>query len=469
MLVMKFGGTSVGGAKCFARVAEIIQNAKIEHKELAVVVSAMSGVTDRLIDAARAAAEGEEEAYRQAKEALLSKHVGVCQAIIPDERERQDLFWLIEDRLHEFERFCRSFAVLGEVTVRGLDAVSSLGEKLSSAILAALLRARGLRAKAVDATGLIITDDNFGSASPFMEETKARVRQQLLPLLEQDIIPVVTGFIGATAGGVTTTLGRGGSDYSAAILGACLEADEVWIWTDVDGILTADPNIVPQAHTLAELSYAEAAELAYFGAEVLHPKTVRPLMERGIPLRIANTFNPSHPGTRIVKELSRREGSPRAIISTKGLSLIALAGDGEAWTPEMAARALSRLAATGVNVLMFSQSFSECSLSLLVRRGEEEHSLRALRREFEPELAQGVIPRLDVQSPVATISVVGRADSEGTGIVPQTFAALGKRQARVISIAQSLSEYNVSFVVPESEVNDTVQFLHHELRLGNGE
>ncbi len=465
MRVMKFGGTSVGDARCFTGVIQIVQKAKTEDREMVVVVSAMSGVTDRLIGAARAAAEGDEETCRRVEVALMARHVGVVQTLIADEEKQLAVCRFIEDRLRELEEFCRSFAVLGEVTARGLDAVASIGERLAAHVLAALLSGRGLAAEAVDATRIVITDDHFGAARPLMEETRPRTRAELLPLLERDVIPVVTGYLGATVEGVTTTLGRGGSDYTATIVGACLDADEVWIWSDVDGILTADPNIVPQARTLTTISYAEAAQLAYFGAEVLHPKTIKPVLERAIPLRILNTFNPSHPGTLIVKEAPRPANGAQAIISTKGLSLIAVAGEGETWTPEVAARALSCLTRAGVDILMFSQSFSERNLNLVVRQADADHTLKVLKREFREELEQGAIARLEVQRPVATISVVGAPGGDGTGIVPRTFAALGKCCTRVISIAQSASEYNVSFVVHESEVDDTVRFIHSELGL----
>jgi len=467
MLVMKFGGTSVGDATRFASVAQIIREAKSRDEQVVVVVSAMSGVTNSLIRAARAAAEGDEATCRRIGEELLTLHRDTCEALIAHAGERRDVCWFIEDRLRDVERFCRSLTVLRELTVRGQDAVSSIGEKLSAHILAAHLREQGTRAQAVDATEIIVTDDHFGAANPLMIETRERVRGKLLPLLEQGVVPILTGYIGATAEGVTTTLGRGGSDYTAAIVGACLDADEVWIWTDVDGILTADPNIVSQARPLRELSYVEAAELACFGAEVLHPKTIKPLEERGIPLRIVNSFNPTDPGTLIVKKPQRTPRHVQAIISTKGLSLIGVAGNGDAWTPEVAARALSRLAREGVDVLMFTQSFSERQLNLLVRQGDMEHGLKALQREFQGELERGVIARLGVQYPVATISVVGGPGEDGLGIVPKTFAALGKHQTKVISIAQASLEYNVSFVVTEDQVDSTVRLIHEELGLGN--
>jgi aspartate kinase len=467
MLVIKFGGTSVGDATRLASVSQIIQNAKGKEEQVVVVVSAMSGVTNSLVKAARAAAEGDEVTHRRIGEELLTLHRDACEALTAHEGERRDTCWFIEDRLRDVERFCRSLTVLRELTIRAQDAISSIGEKLSVHILAAHLRTQGTRAQAVDATELIVTDDNFGAANPLMKETQEKVRQSIPPLLKQGIVPIITGYIGATADGVTTTLGRGGSDYTAAIIGVCLDADEVWIWTDVDGILTADPNIVKQARPLKELSYVEAAELAYFGADVLHPKTIKPLEERGIPLRIVNSFNPTDPGTLIIKKPQRTPRNVQAIISTKGLSLIGVAGNGDAWTPEVAARALSRLTREGVDVLMFTQSFSERQLNLLVRQGDMDHGLKALRREFQGELERRAIAKLDIQHPVATISVVGGPGEDGMSIVPKTFAALGKHRTKVISIAQASSEYNVSFVVTEDEVDDTVRLIHEELGLGN--
>jgi len=326
MLVMKFGGTSVGDAQRIAAVAEMVGG---NENRTVVVVSAMKGATDSLIKAARAAAEGQDIVYRAIRTKLLDRHLETVDKLLAESAERLHLAGFIEDRLHDLERLCHSIAVLGELTARGSDAVASIGEELSAQILAATLRDRGTRAQAISATELIVTDDSFGAANPLMDATASRVRERLIPLLGHGVTPVVTGYVASTVDGVTTTLGRGGSDYSAAILGACLDADEVWIWTDVDGILTADPNIVQEAQTLTELSYDEAAALAYFGADVLHPKTIKPVVEKGIPLRIVNSFNPSHPGTLIVKKPSSDRQTVPAIISTTNLCLISVAGNGE--------------------------------------------------------------------------------------------------------------------------------------------
>jgi aspartate kinase len=442
---------------------------------MVVVVSAMSGVTNQLIAGARAAAEGKDSVYREVKARLLSRHLEVLETLLNHGPERLEVGGLVEDRLHELERLYRSIAVLGELTVRGCDVVASFGEQLSVNILAAVLRERGVRAQAISATQLIVTDDNFGAATPLMDQTRQRLQQRVKPLVERGVIPVITGYIAATEGGVTTTLGRGGGDYTAAIIGAGLDADEVWIWSDVDGILTADPNIVPQACTLTELSYTEAANLAYFGADVLHPKTIRPVTESGIPLRILNSFNPpSFPpagggdegggGTLIVETPSPDRELLPAIISTTGLSMIAVGSQDDTWTLQMATRALQRLSEAGVDVLMFSQSFSEHSLNLVVREQDQAHCLKVLRREFESD-RQGSVYNLGTKEQVATISVVGVPGWNETGIVSHAFAALGKHGTRVIAVAQAATEYSVSFCIPEEQVMDTVRFLHHELGL----
>ncbi|MGD9049655.1 MAG: aspartate kinase [Anaerolineae bacterium] len=469
MIVHKFGGTSVGDARRFAGVADIL----VAHHNRAgdpgtaqpvAVVSAMSGVTNQLIAGARAAAEGKDRVYREIKAGLLTRHLEVVEALLTRSRERLDVGGLVEDQMHELERFYRSIAMLGELTARGSDAVASFGEQLSSSILAAVLRERGLRAQAVSATDLIVTDDHFGAAVPKLEKTRQRLQEEVLPLIERGLVPIVTGFIAATEQGVTTTLGRGGSDVSAAIVGVCLDADEVWIWSDVDGILTADPNLVPTARTLTELSYAEAADLAYFGAEVLHPKTIQPVIERGIPLRIVNSFNPEHPGTLIVESPSSDRELLPSIISTTDLSLIAIGSQDDSWALQLAARALQKLSEAGVDVLMFSQSFSEHSLNLIVHEQDQAHCLKALEREFNGG-RPGSVYNLGIQERVATISVVGVPDWEGNGIVSRAFAALGKHGTRVIAVAQAATEYSVSFCIPEEQVLDTVLFLHRELGL----
>lgn len=471
MIVHKFGGTSVGNAARFSDVAEIVcqRHAGSERTPTdvsIVVVSAMEGVTDSLIAGARAAAEGKDTTYRSVKAELLSRHLETVDTLLNDSRERLIVGGLIEDQLHDLERLYRSIAVLGELTGRGCDAVAAFGEYLSVHILAAALRERGVRARAISSIELIVTDNHFGAAAPLMELTRRRLQKQLVPLLERGTLPVLTGYIGATEDGATTTLGRNGGDFSAAIIGAALSADEIWIWSDVDGILTADPKIVPQARTLAELSYAEASELAYVGAEVLHPRTIRPVVQGKIPLRIVNSFNPVHSGTLIVEEPSPDREVLPAIISATGLSMIAVGSKDDSWTLGLAAHALQELSQAGLDVLMFSQSLSEHNLNLVVHETDQDHCLLILRREFKTKRGNDVF-HLGVEERVATISVVampGWNDRERR-TVSRAFSALGERDTRVISVAQAMTERSVSFCIPEDQLADAVSFLHRRLGL----
>jgi len=469
MIVHKFGGTSVGGMGQISNVADIIihhhqDQQDVSHPGTAVVVSAMSGVTDQLIRSARAAARGEDSLYREIKAQLLRRHLEAVEGLLSPSPARLEVGGQIEDKLNELERFLRSIAMLGELTARGRDAVVSFGEMLSSTILAALLRQRGVSSEAVSATQLIVTDDNFGEAGLLFPQTQVNLASRLAPLVSRGVIPVVTGYIGATEKGVITTLGRGGSDFSAAILGAGLDADEVWIWSDVDGILTADPNILPGARTLKELSYQEAAELAYYGADVLHPKAIRPVIENDIPLRILNTFNPTHPGTLIVGVPNPNRQISPAIISMTGLSMIAVSSHGENWSLALAARILHTLSDEGVQVLMFSQSFSEPSLNLIVQSQDQSHCLRVLTHgpgiECKPEPCQ-----FDVREQIGTVSVVGLSDRESNGVLSHAYTALGKGGTQVIAVAQPASERSVSFCIPEEQVIETVRKLHTELGL----
>jgi len=463
MIVHKFGGTSVGSTAQITNVAEIISHHYQKQNDsspgMVVVVSAMSGVTDQLIRSARAAARGEDSLYREIKAQLLRRHLEAVEELLAPGPSRLEVGGTIEDRLNELERFLRSIAMLGELTARGRDAVASFGEMLSSTILAALLRQMGLSSEAISASQLIVTDEQFGEAGLLVAQTREKLLSNLAPLVDRGIVPVVTGFTGATEKGVTTTLGRGGSDYSAAILGAGLAA--------VDGILTADPNIVPGARTLKELSYQEAAELAYYGADVLHPKTIQPVVENNIPLRILNSFNPEHPGTLIVGTPSSNRKITPAIISTTGLSLIAVSSKKEAWNLGMAAQVLQSLSGEGVQVLMFSQSFSEHSLNLIVRSQDQSHCLRVLTQGYGVNC--GPEPcRIDVREQIGTVSVVGFSDGKSNGAVSHAYAALGKGRTQVISVAQPATECSVSFCIPEEQVVKTVQLLHTELGLDNG-
>jgi aspartate kinase len=344
-----------------------------------------------------------------------------------------------------------------------MDAVTSLGERLSARILAALLRQQGARSEAVDATDLIVTDDTFQDAAPLIEATREQVAARLGPLLEAGILPVVTGFVGATREGVTTTLGRGGSDFSAAILGDCLDADEVWIWTDVDGVMTTDPNIVPEARVIPVLSYSEVSELAYYGAKVLHPRTIRPVVERGIPLRVKNTFNPAFAGTRVVREPESTPGTVKAVTAIKGLSLVTVEGRGMLGVPGIAARTFSAVASQGASVLMISQSSSEQSICFVLPTAAVPPVISAIEKEMALELQRRDVDRVSAVDDVVIVTAVGAGIRGTPGVAHRIFGALGQSNINVIAIAQGSSECSVSLVVEAGAAAEAVQQIHDQV------
>lgn len=462
---MKFGGTSVGDGMAIQRTAELIRDSVREGYAVAAVVSAMSGVTDQLIRAARAAEQGDQDVFRGVRLQLLTRHLQAISACVP-ERERQTIGEEVSALLDYLLRLCESVAVLGELTARGMDAVISLGERMSCRIVAGCLRGLGLDGEAVEATRLVITDERYGTASPLMEETRHRTREVVLPLLEAGKVPVITGFIGATAKGVTTTLGRGGSDFSASLVGACLDSEEIWIWTDVDGVMTADPRIVADARSLPEISYAEAAELAYFGAKVLHPKTMLPALSNNIPIRTKNTFNPEHPGTLITAKAPPAKQGVRGITAVKGQSLVTVEGRGMMGVPGIAAKAFSAVAKEGISLLMITQSSSEQNICFVVPAVSAERAIAALEAEFVLERARQDIDRIWAQNQVGVVAVVGAGMKGTPGIAARVFNALGAHRMNIICIAQGSSEHNLSFVLDEKDIDEAVRAVHQECGLG---
>ena len=318
--VMKFGGTSVGDAACIARAAAIVKSAAAQGS-VVVVVSAMSGVTNRLIDAAHRAEAGERDFLTKLISELRAQHKKALEALVRDPKRALEADKSLSEVLAELERLLQGTALLKELTSRALDAISGMGERLSTPVLAAALNELGVSSVPIAATEVIVTDPHHGRSEPLMEHTRIRAEKCLRPLLKEGIVPVVTGFIGATLDGVPTTLGRGGSDYSATILGAALGAQETVIWTDVDGVKTADPKLVPEARTLDEISYNEAAELAYFGAKVLHPNTLRPVTAAGVPVWIRNSFAPEKLGTKITAGGVSNGGGVKALTAIRGVTL----------------------------------------------------------------------------------------------------------------------------------------------------
>jgi aspartate kinase len=384
----------------------------------------------------------------------------VIAEILQDDGERERVRAEIERFVQRFADLCGAVQVLGELTPRALDTISAMGEQMSVRILAAGLRAAGVAAEAVDATELIVTDDTFQAANPLPEATARQSSERLLPLLAAGTVPVVTGFMAATEDGVTSTLGRGGSDFSAAILGQALAADEVWIWTDVDGVMTADPRLVPEARTIPSLTYREVAELAFYGARVLHPKTIRPCVENGIPLRIKNTFNPDHPGTVIIPDSAGARNGMKAVTAIEDLSLITVEGKGMIGVPGIAARTFGAVARHGVNVLLISQASSEQSICFAVPARHTETVITDLEAAFAVELDRQDIDRVWAMRPVSIVTVVGAGMRGTPGIAGRIFGVLGEQAVNVIAIAQGSSECSISIVVDEPDTPAAVRHIH---------
>ena len=469
ILVMKFGGTSVGTPEAMASAAAIVRDSLAEWPRTVVVTSALSTVTNLLLDGASSAVQGDFEALYRAEGRLRSLHAAIADNLLGagspanDPARCAQVKQEVNHLIATFTNLCQAMGVLGESTPRALDAVASLGERMSVRLLAAVLESIGVPAQVIESTQLIVTDDSYQNAPPDLAATTQRTRQVLLPALARGLVPVVTGFIGATPEGVLTTLGRGGSDYSAAILGAVLPADDVWIWTDVDGVMTADPRLVPEARTIPSLSYREIAELAYFGAKVLHPKTIRPVVEGGIGLRICNTFNPAHPGTRLLAngEAAIKNGGPfKAVTAIRGQRLVTVEGRGMLGVPGVAARTFQAVASTGTSVPLITQASSEQSICFAVPAAASASVARAVETAFAAELADRDIDKIHTSEDVAIITVVGAGMVQTPGLAGRIFSKLGQQDINVIAIAQGSSEVAISLVVLHSDMEAAVKTLH---------
>src|ERR1700722_3964782 len=422
--VMKFGGTSVGDANCIGRAAAIVKSTAAQRPVVAVV-SAMSGVTNRLVAASQKAEQGEQEFISQLVAELQTQHVSALEALTGNTKSREETSVAIREVLGELDRLLRGTAMLRELTPRALDAISGIGERLSAPLVSAAVNELGVKAAAISATELIVTDPHHGRAEPLMGPTRNRAAARLKPLLDQKIVPIVTGFIAATPEGVQTTLGRGGSDYSATILGAALDAAETVIWTDVDGVKTADPRLVPEAHTIPEISYSEAAELAYFGAKVLHPNTLRPVTAAGVPVWIRNSFAPEKPGTKITAVRSGNGGGVKALTAVREVTLITVGGPGIVGLTDVLARSFAATAASRTSVLLVSQSSSQNDICFVIPTEDQKETLEALRKAFAGEMAEHLVDHVSANPNVAIVAVVGENMRGLRGIAGRTFSALG--------------------------------------------
>lgn len=464
MLVLKLGGAALGDAANFANAADYL--GRVRDPRPVAVVSAMRGVTDRLLAALDAAAGGAEEPLAPALAELEARHRAVADALLRGGPEAARFGETLRDAIARLGTLLRAVAALREATPKSRDLAVAFGERLAARLFAAVLTVRGVPAEAVDGEDLIVTDEAFGSAYPIWPATRDRVGARLGPLLARGTVPVAMGFVGATPAGATTTLGRGGTDFSASILAWCLDAREVWYLKEVDGIMTADPRAVPTARKLDRLSYDEVAELSYFGAKVLHPIAIHPLREKGIPCRIRSVYDFDAPGTRVGPEGAEGGAGAKALTSVPDVCVLTVEGGGMQGVPGMAGRVFGATARAGVNVLMISQSSSEQSISLVIPARDRAGAVRALEAELELELAKGRIEAVSVRDGLSVVAMVGAGMRGVPGIAGRLFSALGTAGINVVLIAQGSSELNISFVIATPDVAGALGAIHEAFGMG---
>ncbi|MBN1570910.1 MAG: aspartate kinase [Acidobacteria bacterium] len=463
MLTMKFGGTSVGDIE---RLGEVVSIVKLYlSRKPVVVASAMGGVTDMLLGMAQLAEQRQTQQVTRKIDTLREKHFQVITALVRSEDRRKALLLSQSQIFDELTSLCHGVSLLRELSVRSLDAIASFGEILSCMQIAAILNDSGISAQFVDARSLVRTDAHFGAAAVDFAATNKSIRKVLKPLVDANIVPVVTGFIGSTRDGLTTTLGRSGSDYTGSIVGAALGSEEIWIWTDVDGVMTADPRHVKGAIVLPEISYREAAEMSYFGAKVIHPKTMMPAIENNIPIRIKNTFNPSSPGTLISRTANSTERVVKNVTSIDNLGLVAIEGSGMVGVPGISARIFTALARVHVNVMMISQASSEHNVCVVIPQKDCAKAVKELRTEFEIDIARKIVDDIKLQGGVSIIAVVGEGMRGVPGIAGKTFSSIAEAGVNIVAIAQGSSELNISLVVNQEQVHKAVQAIHDAFRL----
>ncbi|MEM7583727.1 MAG: bifunctional aspartate kinase/homoserine dehydrogenase I [Acidobacteriota bacterium] len=451
MKILKFGGSSLATAERIRSVTRIVAAARSEGP-LAVVVSAFGGVTDALIAAADTASRREAH-YRKAWEALRERHLTAIREL---DLGHGALAERLGSMLEDLRDLLHGVYLLRETSPRTLDGILSYGERLSSEVVAASLRAAGLEGRAWDARQLIVTDDSFGNAVVDLDATYPKVRTAL----DRDEVAVITGFVAATPSGCTTTLGRGGSDYTAALVGAAVAAEAVELWTDVDGVMSADPRAVPDAFPLPRLSYAELMELSHFGAKVVYPPSVHPARSLGIPLVIKNTFNPAAPGTLVTETAPADELPIRGISAIHHVALMRLEGDGMVGVPGIAMRLFGALARSGVSVILISQSSSEHSICFAVSPEDAARARSAVEKELALERQAGMVDAMVVEAEQSVIAVVGEQMRQRPGLAAKVFGVLGKQEISIRAIAQGSSELNISLVIDQNDKVKALAAIH---------
>ncbi len=461
-LVLKFGGTSISSPSNLRHVASLIKSISKEHK-IIPVFSAISGVTDELIRITNLIQNRNKEAANSLAKKIIKMHIDISIQCAKNPKIRKDLANKMKTDLDELEELLHGMLLLGEVTPKSSDYLISFGERLSINLVAYALNDMGI--KAVPLTGKdvgIVTDSNFGEAKPLMDTTRLHVSHIIENLLQKKAMPIIGGFAGADQHGSITTFGRGGSDYTATIVASSIKADEVWLMSDVDGLMTTDPKIVKNAKLIKEVSYVEAMEMALFGAKYIHPRALEPLVAKKIPLRIRNTFNMKNPGTLVTATpQADTQKTVKCVSTIRHTGLIDVRGGSMVGAPGTAATIFSVLAKAGVNIMMISQSPSESSISVIVKKNDLDKAVNAL----EMNLLGKIIKKVDVTVDVSIIALIGSGMRGIVGVASKVFTAVAKRGVNVIMIAQGSSELNLAFVVRDSDCNAAVQALHDEFEL----
>ena len=453
----------MGSAERIQVAASICREQNLQRPVLAVV-SAMSGVTDLLLGALRHAEAEDESGIESSIRSLMERHEKTCHELLRDRERCARAMAGIHDLVADFRRIANGMLMLGDRPLRSVDEAIAIGERLSALLMGEYLEASGIPARAMNGADLIVTDAVFGNATPIMDATRRKAGEAIRPLLANGVLPVVTGFNGATTDGRPTTLGRGGSDFSASILAAALDASELWIWTDVDGIMSADPRSVKEARVLDALTYNEAAELAYNGAKVLHPRTLAPLIELQIPVWSKNSFHLNHPGTRIVSTVEAPPG-PRAVTSMKNVALVSIEPASSAVSgTRLMARALEALADANAEVLALSSSSYRQSFCFLVRKEELAAVMKSLEADLALELTHGYLKPISVDDNVGLLAIVGEGMRGTPGLAGRLFQAISEQNVNIIAIAQGSSELTISIVVRRDGLERAIQAVHRECR-----
>ncbi|HUJ84441.1 MAG TPA: aspartate kinase [Candidatus Acidoferrales bacterium] len=464
-IVMKFGGSSVATGENIRHVSGIVTQQAKSDCRIAVVVSALAGVTNSLIEVAEQARKSDEKHIQAFTKGLSKKHLAAIESAINSKAIQKEVTQITEKTIAELEKVLTGICYVGELTPKSKDYVLSFGERLSAPIVWGAIKDRKLESQCFTGKEAgIVTDSNFGEADPLMNFTTHLIRERLSPLLEKGIIPVVTGYIAADQNGVVTTVGRGGSDYTATILGVALGADEIWIWTDVEGIMTTDPKIVPSAKMLPQLSYQEAAEMAIFGAKAMHPRALEPVIKQNVPVRIRSVFHPENIGTLITAEpLSNSKEAVKAVAMIKDVAMLNVSGAGMVGAPGSYAKVFDVLGKNNINVMMISTAASEANISMVIRRGVLGRAISNL--EIALLDRGGLISDISSEDDVAVIAVIG-ANMKGTlGVASKIFTTVAKNGINIRMIAQGSSELNISFVVKEKDGEAVVQAIHKAFNL----